>query len=136
MVVIDFHAYARRRKRQRVCWGIRPLWQGPDIAAGELKQHAEHLQPAGAEGYTAGRSGAGSRTLRGCVARGQLPRSRSGQWGVSVPHRQRQRVYGHEEDDAAEVINCEEYCNLHSQRIIRIAQQIWQQVRHSRGGSL
>ena len=30
---------------------------------------------------------------------------RRGQWGVSVPHCQRQRVYRHEEDDAAQVGN-------------------------------
>ena len=56
-------ADARRRIRQRVCGGIQPQGQRADHEAGELKLQPDHLQPAGAEGYTAGRSGAGSRTL-------------------------------------------------------------------------
>ena len=47
--------------------------------------------------------GEGSRTLRGRVARGKLPRCRSGQRHIPVPHRQGQRIHRDEEDDAFEV---------------------------------
>ena len=36
---------------------------GKNLEAWELKLQPDHLQPAGAEGYTAGGSVAGSRTL-------------------------------------------------------------------------
>jgi len=52
-------------------------------------------------------SRAGGSIVR-CVVN-QSSGRRCGQWGVSVPYRQWQRLYGYEEDDAAEVGNIKEY---------------------------